>query len=454
MVVCMLSMLVCSLIFLNWGSIVCSLVVLGLLSLSSFAQFFSNSSNLGFWDSSVASLMIFLSCVLCYLALHCTSEEKSPKYVGCILLLTIFLLGAFSSSNIMMFYLFFEASLIPTLGLIITWGYQPERLQAGSYMMLYTVGASLPLLIVILWHSSSHLSMDLTVLSMVTSPYSGLVMFIIFGAFLVKLPIYSAHLWLPKAHVEAPLAGSMLLAGILLKLGGYGLLVMSSAFNFKTTAVAMVLYSVILWGGLLATLMCLRQVDVKALVAFSSVGHMSIVAVGVLSHYSWGVMSGLVTMVAHGFSSSALFCLAYYTYNKSHTRNLGYMKGMLVGYPVLSLWWFVFCCINMAAPPTLNLLGELSVLPVLWNMSLSMAVVMALMVFFSASYNMFLYSTVNHGAISSYLSGGTPLKTSHSLGLMLHSVPLALILKCQLFWFSVWSESQCHLWITKSVLYI
>nr|YP_004222545.1 NADH dehydrogenase subunit 4 [Micromelo undatus]ABK92263.1 NADH dehydrogenase subunit 4 [Micromelo undatus] len=417
----------------SWGSVSSSLIMLSLVSLLGLCNHFSLTGNLSFLSTNVSALLILLSCLLCFLSLQCTSEVKSKFYVTCILSLGLFLLLAFSQSNSLMFYIFFEASLIPTLLLIVGWGYQPERLQAGTYMMLYTVGASLPFLVLLIWQCINCGTMNMIVLGEVSMAYSGLLSFIVFGAFLVKLPMYTTHLWLPKAHVEAPLAGSMLLAGILLKLGGYGIMMMSMSFNFFMSNASWVLLSLIMWGGLLATMMCLRQVDVKALVAFSSVGHMSIVAAGLMMDHTWGVLSAMITMVAHGFSSSALFCLAYFSYSKSHTRNIPYMKGMLVLYPVMSFWWFVFCCINMAAPPTLNLLGELSIVPVLWNASFSLALTMALMVFFSASYNMYLYTSINHGSNSSYLTAGVPLKSSWLQGLLLHSIPLALILKCNLF---------------------
>nr|YP_009350091.1 NADH dehydrogenase subunit 4 [Homoiodoris japonica]AKK32253.1 NADH dehydrogenase subunit 4 [Homoiodoris japonica] len=261
----------------------------------------------------------------------------------------------------------------------------------------------------------------------------GTLAIIIYGAFLVKLPMYGAHLWLPKAHVEAPLAGSMILAGILLKLGGYGLVQMNYCFNLTLSGTSTMIASLSMWGGFLATMMCLRQVDVKALVAYSSVGHMSIVAAGIIIDTSWGVMSAIITMIAHGFSSSAMFCLAYFTYKKSHTRNIPYMKGMLQVYPILSMLWFWFCCINMACPPSLNLMGEMAIVPPLWSFNFWLAAIMGLMVFFSAAYNMYLYSSVNHGSTSSYFLSGFPIKGYSMTVLFAHLFPLLLIFKSSLF---------------------
>nr|YP_010373181.1 NADH dehydrogenase subunit 4 [Cadlina japonica]UPI11647.1 NADH dehydrogenase subunit 4 [Cadlina japonica] len=430
----LISIVVMSFIFINWTTVMFSLMLSTLVGLALMNQSFVLSLDTFFLSSSISGLLVFLSCLLCLLSLIATPEEKcSNMYILCLSCLCGVLTLAFSTSNLILFYIFFEASLIPTLILIIGWGYQPERLQAGTYMMLYTVGASLPLLISILWHCSSLSTMDTYMLHLSSPILSGMIGLVIYGAFLVKLPMYGAHLWLPKAHVEAPLAGSMILAGILLKLGGYGMMQMNFCMNLKLDMVSLALVGLSMWGGFLATMMCLRQVDVKSLVAYSSVGHMSIVAAGILMDTSWGILSATVTMVAHGFSSSAMFCLAYFTYKKSHTRNIPYMKGMLQVYPILSMFWFVFCCINMACPPSLNLMGEMAIVPTLWNFNFWLALTMGLMIFFSASYNMYLYSSVSHGSFSSYFLGGHPMKSYSMIALLVHLVPLSMVLKSNLF---------------------
>nr|YP_010373194.1 NADH dehydrogenase subunit 4 [Cadlina koreana]UPI11660.1 NADH dehydrogenase subunit 4 [Cadlina koreana] len=426
--------IVVSFTFTNWMTVMFSLMLSILVALVSMNQSFVMSMDTFFLSSSISSLLVFLSCLLCLLSLIATPEEKfSNMYILCLTCLCSVLILAFSVSNLILFYIFFEASLVPTLILIVGWGYQPERLQAGTYMMLYTVGASLPLLLVILWHCSNMGTMDNYMLHLSSPILGGMISLIIYGAFLVKLPMYGVHLWLPKAHVEAPLAGSMILAGILLKLGGYGMMQMNFCMNMKLNMTSLVLVSLSMWGGFLATMMCLRQVDVKSLVAYSSVGHMSIVAAGILMDTSWGIFSAIVTMVAHGFSSSAMFCLAYFTYKKSHTRNIPYMKGMLQVYPILSMFWFIFCCINMACPPTLNLMGEMAIVPMLWNFNFWLVLIMGLMIFFSASYNMYLYSSVSHGSFSSYFLSGYSMKSYSKIVLLFHLMPLFMVLKSNLF---------------------
>jgi len=395
-----------------------------------------------FCYSTISRLLVFLRILLCALSLIATPEDyKSFPYKLCLRSLCFLLILVFSRSNLFIFYIFFEATLIPTLFLIVGWGAQPERLQAGTYIILYTVGASLPLLLLILWYCFNIRTIEVRLLHLVSTGrwgFSGLMVLVLYGAFLAKLPIYGVHLWLPKAHVEAPLAGSMVLAGILLKLGGYGLLQINFCFNISIDRYTRVLICLTMWGGFLATIICLRQSDVKSLVAYSSVGHIRIVAAGIIIDTSWGLTSAIITIMAHGFCSPGIFCIAFFSYKKSHTRNIPYIKGILQVYPLLRLRWFILCCVNIACPPTLNLIGELCIVPVLWNSSLGLAMVIGLMVFFSASYNIYLYICINHGRFSPYLQAGSPIEGYIFVVLSCHA--LTLIFTFRRLFFSSYSN--------------
>nr|YP_002727985.1 NADH dehydrogenase subunit 4 [Pyramidella dolabrata]ACE62853.1 NADH dehydrogenase subunit 4 [Pyramidella dolabrata] len=429
----------CAFISYCWVSSVLSLLIASLVSLFLLNQVFSGSYNLLFSTSTLSLLMVLLSVLLCFLSVISTPSVKSPMYITWIVLLGFILVLTFTMGNVLLFYIFFEIALIPTLLLIIGWGYQPERLQAGTYMMLYTVTASLPLLVMILWRCISSGTYSLFILNNVNfSFFYPVMVMVVFGAFLVKLPMYTVHLWLPKAHVEAPLAGSMILAGILLKLGGFGITRMALCFSLSAcTSWSFFLVSLSIWGALLATLMCIRQTDMKALVAYSSVGHMGIVAAGYILDRCWGYLSATVTMVAHGMSSSALFCLTYFTYEKIHSRSLAYSSGMLVAFPALALLWFLFTIINMAAPGTLNLLGELFIVPCLYSVSSPLVVIMGFMVFLSAVYNMYLYTSICHGQFSSSVSSSSPLRNFEKVSLVAHLLVLMFIFKGCLFLFLV-----------------
>nr|AJW76351.1 NADH dehydrogenase subunit 4 [Cylindraustralia sp. HS-2014] len=361
-------------------------------------------------------------------------NNYSGLFIFMILMLLLLLMITFMSMSLLSFYVFFEGSLIPTLLLILGWGYQPERLQAGVYLMFYTLMASLPLLVILLkvyWVIGSlyfPLLEDLGMISYLT--YLCLIM-----AFLVKLPMFMVHLWLPKAHVEAPISGSMILAGVLLKLGGYGLirvmkLIYSSGLNYN-----FVLMSVGLMGGVLVSLICMRQIDLKMLIAYSSVAHMSLVLCGLMSMNYWGLIGSLVVMVGHGLCSSGLFCLANISYERLSSRSLLLNKGLLNYMPSMAMWWFLLSSSNMASPPSLNLLGEIMLINSLMSWCWGLMLMLMMLSFFSALYCLYMYSYSQHG--KNY-SGSY----SYSLGygreyhlLMLHWLPLNyLILKFEFFY--------------------
>nr|ACH78212.1 NADH dehydrogenase subunit 4 [Euphausia superba]BAD16768.1 NADH dehydrogenase subunit 4 [Euphausia superba] len=345
--------------------------------------------------------------------------------------LLLFLVITFSCLDFLWFYISFEASLIPTLILILGWGYQPERIQAGTYFIFYTMFASLPLLVSILsiyYHSGSasmYLNTEISDNGLVSHMWYVVTVF----AFIVKLPMFMTHLWLPKAHVEAPVAGSMILAGVLLKLGGYGLIRVLPMFSYMNKNLSWVWISVSLVGGTIVSIMCLRQVDMKALIAYSSVAHMGLVLCGLVVFGWWGANGALIVMVGHGLCSSGLFCLANMVYERMSSRSLLISKGLLNFMPSMGLWWFLLSAGNMAAPPTLNLLGEVSLIMSVVSWSKVSMIMIAFLSFFSAAYSLYMYSLSQHGKYYSSLFSCCSGKVREYLILMLHWLPLnAMIL--------------------------
>lgn len=200
----------------------------------------------------------------------------------CVLvLLLLSLVLTFSSMNLFVFYLFFEIRLVPTLILILGWGYQPERIQAGLYIFFYTLFGSLPMIVAIFYMYEKFGSLDFFFLN--DSIDSFFLYICTIFVFLVKIPIFFVHLWLPKAHVEAPVSGSMILAGVMLKLGGYGFLRLIIVFMGIGVDFNFVFILVSLFGGFVVSLICLRQRDIKSLVAYSSVSHMGLVLAGIIT---------------------------------------------------------------------------------------------------------------------------------------------------------------------------
>nr|YP_009355490.1 NADH dehydrogenase subunit 4 [Hoplichthys gilberti]BAX03769.1 NADH dehydrogenase subunit 4 [Hoplichthys gilberti]BBU25731.1 NADH dehydrogenase subunit 4 [Hoplichthys gilberti] len=366
--------------------------------------------------------------------------NRQRMYISLLTSLQIFLIMAFSSTEIILFYVMFEATLIPTLIIITRWGNQTERLNAGVYFLFYTLAGSLPLLVALLI-----LQNTTGTLSLLTLQFANPIQLYSYSdklwwagcliAFLVKMPLYGVHLWLPKAHVEAPVAGSMILAAVLLKLGGYGMMRVVVMLEPLTQELSYPFIIFALWGVIMTGSICLRQTDLKSLIAYSSVSHMGLVVGGILIQTPWGFTGALILMIAHGLTSSALFCLANTNYERTHTRTMVLARGLQMALPLMTSWWFIASLANLALPPLPNLMGELMIISSLINWSWWTLVLTGAGVLITASYSLYMFLMTQRGPLPAHIMALDPSHTREHLVVALHLLPLMLlIIKPELIW--------------------
>nr|BAJ54450.1 NADH dehydrogenase subunit 4 [Hyperopisus bebe] len=405
------------------------------------------SSNPYMATDQLSTPLLVLTCWLLPLMILASQNHIAPEpinrqrtYITLLISLQTFLIMAFGATEIIMFYIMFEATLIPTLIIITRWGNQTERLNAGTYFLFYTLAGSLPLLVALLI-----LQKDLGTLSMLTMQYYNPTKMTAWGdkiwwtgcllAFLVKMPLYGVHLWLPKAHVEAPIAGSMVLAAVLLKLGGYGMMRMMIMLTPLTKELAYPFIILALWGIIMTGSICLRQTDLKSLIAYSSVSHMGLVAGGILIQTPWGFTGAIILMIAHGLVSSALFCLANTNYERTHSRTLLLARGLQMILPLMTAWWFIANLANLALPPLPNLMGELMIITSMFNWSYWTIILTGLGTLITAAYSLYMFLMTQRGPTPAHTITLQPSHTREHLLMALHLIPvLLLVLKPDIIW--------------------
>lgn len=401
-------------IFIKWLSLVISIVTF-ILSIPLFSSFDKTTEKMQFTEAyewipswgikyalgvdGISILFVLLSAllaILCVTVSWHSIREKTKEFYAALLLIEGAMIGVFCSLDLFLFYIFWEAMLIPMYLLIGVWG-GPNRIYAAIKFFLYTLVGSVLMLVGIIVLYLNTGSFDMLKMMTMNYPYHmQIVLFwAFFAAFAVKVPMFPVHTWLPDAHTEAPTAGSVILAGILIKMGAYGFLRFSMPLfpeAAKAMAPAMMILSVIaiIYGGII----CLAQTDLKRLIAYSSVSHMGFVTLGIFALNIQGIQGGILQMINHGIVTGALFLCVGMIYDRTHTRQIADYGGTATIMPIYAAFFMVFTLASIGLPGTNGFIGEFLIILGGFASSKVLGALAATGIIIGAAYMLWLYQRV------------------------------------------------------------